>query len=48
MRKLRLREAKRLGQGHPTNLSFPGGSVGKESAMEEMQVRSLGQDDPLE
>ena len=48
MRKLRLREAKRLGQGHPTNLSFPGGSVGKESAMEEMQVRSLGQDNPLE
>ena len=29
--------------------SFPGGSVGKESpAMWETQVRSLGQEDPLE
>ena len=45
MRKLRLSEAKRLGQGHPANLGFPGGSVGKESATEETQVRSLGQED---
>ena len=27
---------------------FPGGSDGKESAMQETQVRSLGQEDPLE
>ena len=32
-----------------TNLGFPGGSDSKESpAMQETQVRSLGQEDPLE
>ena len=30
-------------------MSFPGGSAGKKpSAMQEMQVQSLGQEDPLE
>ena len=48
MRKLRLREVKRLGQGYPKYPGFPGSSVGKESAMEETQVQSLGQEDPLD
>ena len=31
-----------------TVLGFPGGSAGKESAMRETWVRSLGWEDPLE
>ena len=30
------------------SVGFPGGSDGKESAVWETQVRSLGQEDPLE
>ena len=29
-------------------MGFPGGSVGKESAVQEIWVQSLGQEDPLE
>ena len=29
-------------------LGFPGGSIENSSAMQEIQVRSLGQEDPLE
>ena len=37
-----------FGQLNIKFLGFPGGSDGKESAMQEIQVRSLGQEDPLE